>query len=297
MQKNFVPEGNLGISRRKIPVFLLLFFLSIFALRLIDSFCLRTDQGPIGELFAHKLAGFALLIAAVRFLRLKWTSDNGFKPEQLLRGILTGLAIGGSAFLAAYTAEIGIAVMQGKSPSLQFYAASYNITGNTLLDSGVSFLLICVIGNVINVAMENSVFSGLMISVAEKRYSFLTANGFFSSFLFGLWHSVMPLRNFIDGSQSLAGAVTAALMLFGASFLFSVQLGMQFKQASSLWDGMTVHFINNLSVNLIHIVFADGTENAPAMRIAIAQTIMFVVVTVRYFGWKKAARCSQEVSD
>jgi hypothetical protein len=275
------------MKKKFVPVFLLLFFWVIFALRLIDSFVIRTDQGPAGELFAHKLAGIALLIAAVRFLRLKWTSDIGFKGNQLLRGMLTGLAIGGSAFLVAYVAEIGIAAIQGKSPSLRFYVTSYNITGNTLLDSGVSFLVICVIGNIINVAMENSIFSGLMISVAEKRYSFLIANGFFSSFLFGLWHSVMPLRNFIDGSQSLAGACLAALMLFGGSFLFSVQLGMQFKQASSLWDGMMVHFINNISVNLIHVVFTDGSENAPAMRIAIAQTIMFIVVAVRYFRWKK----------
>jgi membrane protease YdiL (CAAX protease family) len=137
--------------------------------------------------------------------------------------------------------------------------------------------------------MENSIFSGLMISAAEKRYSFLIANGFFSSFLFGLWHSVMPLRNFVDGTQSLIGAIMAALMLFGSSFLFSVQLGMQFKQASSLWDGMAVHFINNVSVNLIHVVYAGGSESAPAMRIAIAQTIMFIVVAARYFLWKKVA--------
>jgi hypothetical protein len=233
------------------------------------------------------LAGFALLIAAVRFLRLKWARDIGFKGNQLLRGILTGLAIGGSAFLVAYVAEIGIAIIQGKSPSLQFYATSYNITGNTMLDGAVLAFLICIIGNIINVTMENSVFSGLMISVAEKRYSFLIANGFFSSFLFGIWHSVMPLRNFVDGSQSLTGAVMTALMLFGSSFLFSVQLGMQFKQASSLWDGMVAHFINNASVNLIHVVSSDGVETSPTMRIAVAQAIMFIVVAIRYFGWKR----------
>jgi hypothetical protein len=63
---------------------------------------------------------------------------------------------------------------------------------------------------------------------------------------------------------------------------------MQFKQAnSSLWDGMVVHFVNNASVNFFHIFFANNTESNPAMRIAIAQTIMFIVVAVRYFRWKK----------
>jgi hypothetical protein len=99
------------MKKNIIPCFLLVFFLLIFSLRLFDSFYLRTDQGPIGELFTHKLLGFALLIAAVRFLRLKWDADIGFKWNQLLRGILTGLAIGGSAFIAAYIAEIGIALL------------------------------------------------------------------------------------------------------------------------------------------------------------------------------------------
>jgi hypothetical protein len=57
---------------------------------------------------------------------------------------------------------------------------------------------------------------------------------------------------------------------------------------------MTVHFINNASVNLIHVVFADGTDSNPTMRIAVAQTIMFIVAAVRYFGWKRAAAYSQE---
>ncbi|MDR1030233.1 MAG: CPBP family intramembrane metalloprotease, partial [Treponema sp.] len=159
--------------------------------------------------------------------------------------------------------------------------------GNTALSGGVWIILIIIMGNIINVTMENSIFSGVMITVAEKRYSFFIANGFYSSLLFGLWHSIMPLRNFIDGEQSLTGAVLSALLLFGSSFLFSVQLGMQFKQAnSSLWDGMTVHFINNASVNLIHVVLADGTDSNPTMRIAIAQTIMFIIVAVRWYLWQ-----------
>lgn len=275
------------IKRNCIPFFLIGFFLVLYTFRLIDSFILRTDQGFIGELFTHKIIGIILLIIAVRFLRLK-LADIGFKWNLFPRGIFIGLVIGGSAYITAYIIEILIALMQGKSPSLQFYTSSYNIIGNTAMGTGVLFILVSIIGNIINVTMENAIFSGLMITVAEKRHSFFIANGFYSSFLFGLWHSVMPLRNFIDGDISFVGMIAAIAFLFVTSFLFSVQLGMQYKQASSsLWDGMVVHFINNASVNFFHVVYVNGTESLPTMRIAIAQTIMFVIVVVRWFIWKK----------
>jgi len=269
-----------------IPIFIIGFFLIIFAIRLADSFFLRTDQGIIGELFTHKLAGIALLTLAVYFLHYKW-SDIGFKKDQLLRGILRGIAIGGTAFIAAYVFEIIIGIIQGKTPVLRFYVTSYNIIGNTQLNSGILFILICIIGNIFNVIMENGIFNGLFITTAEKRYSFAKANILFSSLLFGFWHSVMPIRNYFDGNQSLIGMIMTIILLFSTSFIFSIMLGMQYKQSSSLWDGMTVHFINNACVNMFHVAFADGTESNPTMRIAIAQTIMFIIVLTRWFAWKK----------
>jgi hypothetical protein len=275
------------IQKKHIPIFLIGFFLVLYAFRLFDSFVLRTDQGPIGELFTHKIIGIILMIAAVRLLQLK-AADIGFKWKLLPLGIVRGIAIGGSAYIAAYAIEIIIAMMQGKSPSLEFYTSSDNVTGNTVMSSGFLFILIIVAGNIINVTMENAIFSGLMITVAEKRHSFFIANGFYSSFLFGLWHGVMPLRNYFDGTTSLNGTIAAMLLLFFSSFLFSIQLGMQFKNASSsLWDGMIVHFINNASVNLFHVVFANGEESLPTLRITFAMTIMFIIVTIRYFAWKK----------
>jgi hypothetical protein len=277
----------MNLNKKYIPFFLIGFFLVLYIFRLADSLFLRTDQGPIGELFTHKIIGIVLLVAVVFFLRLKW-SDIGFKWNLFPRGILIGIAIAAPAYITGYVAEILIASLQGNSPSFQFYVSSYNITGNTALSGGALMILICIIGNIINVIMENSIFSGIMITVAEKRHSFFIANGFYSSFLFAIWHGVMPLRNFIDGDQSLTGAILSMLLLFGSTFLFSIQLGMQFKLASSsLWDGMIVHFINNTSVNLFHVVFADGTEGNPTTRLAIAQTIMFIIVGVRWYFWRK----------
>jgi hypothetical protein len=274
------------MKTNKIPVFLIGFFLVCYALRITDSLLLRTDQGLIGELFTHKLLGIALLAAALSYLRMSW-KDIGFKWKQLPRGILTGLAIGGTAYVTAFVAEIVITVIQGKSPSLQFYVTNYDMTGNSALGNGVLVIIICIIGNIINVTMENGVFTGFMITVGKKRHSFFVANGFYSSFLFGLWHSVMPLRNFVDGNMALPTALMAAFMLFFSSFLFSIQTGMQYEQSSSVWDAMTVHFINNTSANIFHVVFPDGTESTPVMRIAIAQVIMLTIVLIRYFSWKK----------
>ena len=274
------------MKKNFIPIFIIGFFLIIFALRLADSFLLRTDQGIIGELFTHKLAGIALLALAVFFLRYKW-ADIGFKKDQFLRGIIKGVAIGGTAFIAAYSIEIIFAAIQGKMPTFKFYVTSYNVTGNTQLNGGILFILVCIVGNIINVIMENGIFSGLFITTAEKRYSFAKANIVFSSLLFGLWHIVMPVRNYIDGEQSLMGMIMTIILLFCTSFIFSIMLGMQYKQASSLWDGMTVHFINNACVNMFHVVFADGSESNPTMRIAVAQTIMFIIVLVRWFMWKR----------
>jgi hypothetical protein len=274
------------MKTNKIPAFLIGFFLICYALRIMDSLFIRTDQGFIGELFTHKLLGIVLLAIALSYLRMKW-SDIGFKWKQLPWGILTGLAIGGTAYITAYAVEIVIAAIQGKSPSLQFYVTNYDMLGNSALGNGVLFIIICIIGNIINVIMENGVFTGFMITVGKKRHSFFIANGFYSSFMFGLWHSVMPLRNFVDGNMALLTALMAALMLFFTSYIFSIQTGIQYEQSSSVWDAMAVHFINNASANMFHVVFQDGTESAPVMRITIAGVIMFTIVLIRYFSWKK----------
>jgi mannose/fructose/N-acetylgalactosamine-specific phosphotransferase system component IIC len=89
------------MKTNKIPVFLIGFFLVCYALRIMDSLFIRTDQGPIGELFTHKLLGIALLAAVLSCLRMKW-ADIGFKWGQLPRGILTGLT---NFFTIKYTLD------------------------------------------------------------------------------------------------------------------------------------------------------------------------------------------------
>jgi membrane protease YdiL (CAAX protease family) len=264
----------------------LLFFPLCFALRIVELLVIRTDQGMLGEAFIHKLLGIALLAGALRIWRLKWR-DIGFRGDKLARGMAFGLLLGAGTFAVAYGVELFTQPRGGDAPSLSFYATSYGIAGNSAMRSGLLFVLICVIGNIINVVMEDGVFRGLFIRLFGEKHSFVTSM-ILSSALFGIWHGLLPLRGFLDGEQSGMGAMTSASLLIVTSFVFGVELCLLCKWEGSLWAGVTVHFINNASVNLLHVVTSSGVNELQTVRIAVAQTIIFVAALALVLpGWRK----------
>lgn len=268
--------------------FVVLFFLICFAARIVDSLFIRTDQGVIGELFVHKLFGIALMGAALYSLKIKWP-EIGFAKKHFTKGLLIGLGLGVPTYGIAYLVEFVVMETKGISPQTQFYTTSYNVLGNTELQNSITFVFICIVGNIINVVMEDGVFRGLFLKIAEKRVSFIKAT-IFSSALFGIWHGIMPLRNFLLEEQSAGGALMNAFMLIVTSFVFGMILCLLCKIEGSLWAGMTVHFINNASVNLLHIVTSSGADVMQTMRITIAQVILTVIVVMWYIVKRKKLR-------
>ncbi|MGI6004199.1 MAG: CPBP family intramembrane glutamic endopeptidase [Christensenellales bacterium] len=267
-------------SKSRPTGFILGFYALCFLFRAIEYLVIRTDQSIIGEAFMHKLAGIALLAAAVWLLQYKW-ADIGFRPEQAIRGTLWGLLLGGGAFTVAYGVEMLIHVMRGSAPSLQFYVTSYAAQGNRIMQDGFVFVLICIAGNIINVVMEEGVFRGLFLRLMQEKYTF-AKSCFFSSILFGIWHIAQPVRNLLDGEQSPMGALMSAILLVAASTLLAIQFCMLFKVTGSLWACMAAHFVNNAGVNLLHVSTAAGADQLQMLRIAIAQALSFVVVLVLF---------------
>jgi membrane protease YdiL (CAAX protease family) len=184
--------------------------------------------------------------------------------------------LGVGAFAVAYGVELFVGLRGGNAPSLRFYATSYCLAGNSAMQSGLLFILICVIGNIINVVMEDGVFRGLFMRLFEEKHSFAISM-LLSSILFGIWHGLLPLRAFLDGEQSGMGAIMSASLLIVTSFVFGVELCLLCRWEGSLWAGMTVHFINNASVNPLHVVTASGADELQTVHIAIAQTILFIM--------------------
>lgn len=72
-----------------------------------------------------------------------------------------GLAFGTVLFAVAYGAEILIAVSSGRFQTLRLYISSYTMEGNAGNETGLLFFLICIMGNIINVLMEEGIFRGL----------------------------------------------------------------------------------------------------------------------------------------
>ncbi|WP_349944364.1 CPBP family intramembrane glutamic endopeptidase [Lacrimispora sp. BS-2] len=277
----------LNYKRNPIPI-IFMFYAICFIFRVIEYFIFRTDQSMIGEAFIHKLTGILLLAAVIPFFRYSW-SEIGFSPKNTFRNILLGTLLGAVVFTAGYGIEILMQSISGNFSGLKFYVTSYSTLGNRGMESSILFIIICIAGNMINVIMEEGVFRGLFVRLAEEKYSFPAAC-ILSSVLFGIWHIMQPLRNVIDGNQSMAGALMAGLMLVATSTLLGIQYCMLFKLTGSLWAGMAAHFVNNTTVNLLHVATASGEDELLTVRIAIAQTLSFLIVLFFYIYRNKRNR-------
>ena len=268
----------------KIVLSILAVYAVCFLFLCLEYFLIRTDQTIWGEASIHKLLGIAICFIALWVLHIKPT-DAGFRTKRVYKNILFGAILGLSVYILAYSIELIILAIKGKSPSLHFYVTSYSVDGNMGNQTGFWFFVLCIVGNVINVVMEEGVFRGLFIKMAEKKYNFLIAV-IISSVLFGFWHLVAPLRSYIDGERSLGGMFMMMLMLFFATGITGAKFCLLTKITGSLWLPMTDHFINNTIINILHISSTSGIDELQTVRIAIAQTISFVIVLTVFIKGK-----------
>ena len=236
----------------------LLLYLICFAFRILEYFLLRTDQTFLGEAFVHKLIGIAILFIVVKIFSLK-LNEVGFRKQKVLPNLLIGLSFGTATFIFAYSVEILILRFQENFDLLKLYVSAYSVEENTGDQTAFIFFLICIIGNIINVIMEEGIFRGKFQKLLERKYAFITS-AVLASVLFGIWHIISPLRSYLDGTISMGGFITTSIMLITTSALVGFKFAMMTKLTENLYVAMGDHFVNNTIVNMLHVISDTGTD-------------------------------------
>jgi hypothetical protein len=263
----------------------LLIYLICFCFRFIEYFFIRTDSTFFGEAFIHKLLGIAVLFVSARLLLIK-PVEIGFSRNKLPQNLLKGFLFGLCCYTIAYAVEIIILKNAGSFEKLSLFVTSYSVNGNLGNHTEAVFFLICTLGNIINVVMEEGVFRGLFQKLFERRYSFWLS-AIFASVLFGLWHCVGPIRSYADGDSNKMQLMMNLLILIGSSTLIGLKYAMLAKITGSLFAGMADHFVNNTIINILHVISISEIDQLQTVRISIAQTVSFVIVLIIYLRYHK----------
>lgn len=254
---------------------------AIFALcglaRLIEYFVIRTDETMMAENFLHKIFGIVILAVLLPLLHSSW-QGIGFVRRGIGSGLVKGLLLGCCCFIPAYSIECLLLYHANRNVSLSFYVSGFALNGESTAHYGILFLLLCVVFNIINVWMEEGIFRGLFMYILRQKQSF-TSTALFIALLFGIWHWVMPLRDYADGNTSLANLLVMGVGYILLAGMMSIKWSVLYKITGALWMGLGDHLLNNVVVtNLLHVISNGEADHLQIIRIMIGQLLSFSAV-------------------
>lgn len=259
----------------------LIIFIILLLVHGTEAIFIRMDETFFGENFINKLFGIFVIWLVLNFIGWKW-SDIGFKKENVLKNILIGLALGLFTFFIAYSVEILVLTYQGKFVGFGFFTTGFSLAGTPVINTGIGFILMCILFNIINVIMEEGTFRGFFTKIISTNHSLKLAV-LFQAFLFGVWHIVTPLHNFVDGSLGFSGFIGLSIGYIILAGLMGIKWSLLQEITGSLYAGMADHFFNNcIATNLVHVITIGGIDDMMIVRILLAQILSFIFVILFY---------------
>ena len=180
-------------------------------------------------------------------------------------------------------------ILKSKGSSIKFgiFTTGFSLTGEAEVHTGISFILLCIFFNIINVIMEEGTFRGLFDKIVCVDHSAKCAL-LFQAALFGIWHIVTPLHNLIDGDINVASFIGLSIGYIILAGMMGIKWGLLKKMTGSLYAGMADHFFNNcIATNLLHVSTECGVDEMMIVRVMIAQLLSFIFVIVL---WKKYSK-------
>lgn len=266
-------------------------FLVCCIARIIEYFLIRTDETILAENFMHKIFGTGVLLFVLISQKITW-SHIGFTKNNVVKKVLKGLALGGFCFFIAYLVECTLLFCMNGNVQISVYTSGFSLNGEAVKQKGIIFILLCIAFNIINVWMEEGIFRGLFMHLLKGKMSFNAAM-FFIALLFGVWHWVMPMRDYIEGDSNIGNLLVMGIGYIVLAGIMSIKWSILYTLTESLWMGIGDHLFNNVVVtNLLHVISNNETDSMQIVRILMGQLISFLLVVIYY---KKRERVSEYV--
>jgi membrane protease YdiL (CAAX protease family) len=119
-----------------------------------------------------------------------------------------------------------------------------------------------------------------MLTHFLQRMRFRTAN-VLQAALFAAWHLVWPLKAYLAGDASAAGLLAQTGSLLLGTFVAGLVYGYLFWCTSSLWAPWVAHFLNNTTLNLIHVRGSAGDlQPAMVMSVVVVIALAFLALAI-----------------
>ena len=264
------------MKRDKLGTIAALFCLCSLA-EYIEFLFIRTDQTIIADNIGSKIFCIFAVLMALKHCRLR-LSDIGFHAKGLWKNVLSGFSLGLFTFGIAYCVEILLLMSQGQAVSIRFFITNFALTGaSTQVAFTIGSLLICIVGNVINVLAEEGLFRGVILKLATDRFGFATAN-LIQAILFGLWHIVMVVLGVYDGLMNVPTAIVMGVGYVLLAAILGLEWGTCVSLTGTVWMGISEHFFNNFIGNTLHIVTESGTDEWQIVRVVFSNLLSLGIV-------------------
>lgn len=270
-------------SKKNIICVLALAFILCSIIKDIEFLYIKTDTTFIGENIICKIVCIIVTVFITYLLGYK-ISDIGFKNKNVLKYAGCGLGLGVVTFAISYGIEMLILSLRGESPRLAIYITNFGLTGATN-NMSLSFtaVVICIIGNIINVIAEEGLFRGIMLKAVSDRWGFKTGN-FVQALLFGFWHVISCIQGVKEGTMTIGIAIVFAIGYVVLAGILAIEWGTCVNMSGVLWVGVFEHFFNNFLSNALHVLStSNGIIEADTMqiiRIVLSNVLSLTIVLI-----------------
>lgn len=248
--------------------------------RVFEFVLLRTDRRAVGESVLHLLLTIGTVTAFLRLRRIEF-SRIGFTRTHAKRDMFGGALFAAGVFALAVGLEILVLRRLGRSPAVSFHVSKYIFDpyAGDHMEALNAFAL--VLGAVLTAGAEEMLFRGLFINLAEPKGGFFKA-AILSSFLYGLWGYVLPLRYFLEGKRVLPMLLALGGMFFLSYFMQGVRFSLEYELTGSLWFPLADHLMHYVLMRILHVRTEIGGDELFLMRMILAQAFALIAVLIAF---------------